>query len=109
MRYQNPSISDAWKRLKKQNITHLYVLPLFPQYASATTGSVHDEVMRILRKEQSIPGVTFINSYCDYEPMIQIFADNARKFDIPSYDHILFSYHGLPQRQLKRPTNVITA
>ena len=78
MRYQNPSISDAWKRLKKQNITHLYVLPLFPQYASATTGSVHDEVMRILRKEQSIPGVTFINSYCDYEPMIQI----AKELDL---------------------------
>jgi len=62
MRYQNPSISAAWKRLKKQQISHLYVLPLFPQYASATTGSVHDEVMRILRKEQTIPGVTFINS-----------------------------------------------
>ena len=58
--------------------------------------------MRILRKEQAIPGVTFINSYCDYKPMIQIFADNARKFDLPSYDHILFSYHGLPQRQLKK-------
>lgn len=102
MRYQNPSISAAWKRLKKQQISHLYVLPLFPQYASATTGSVHDEVMRILRKEQTIPGVTFINSYCDFKPMIQIFADNARKFDLPGYDHILFSYHGLPQRQLKK-------
>jgi ferrochelatase len=102
MRYQNPSIADAWKRLKKQNITHLYVLPLFPQYASATTGSVHDEVMSILRKEQTIPDITLINSYCDFKPMIQIFADNARKFDLSSYDHFLFSYHGLPQRQLKK-------
>jgi ferrochelatase len=58
--------------------------------------------MRILRKEQTIPAVTFINSYCDFMPMIRIFADNARKFDISSYDHILFSYHGLPQRQLKK-------
>jgi ferrochelatase len=39
--------------------------------------------------------------------MIKIFADNARQFDLDSYDHIIFSYHGLPQRQLRKgdPTN----
>jgi ferrochelatase len=75
---------------------------MFPQYASATTGSVHAEVMRVLSKKECIPQVRMINSYFDYEPMIGIYADNARQFDLDSYDHILFSYHGLPQRQLRK-------
>jgi ferrochelatase len=102
MRYQNPSIELAIRRLLAQSVSEITVFPLFPQYASATTGSVHDEVMRILRAQESIPNLRLINSYHDYEPMIDIFADNARQFDLDSYDHIIFSYHGLPQRQLKR-------
>ncbi|WP_353483384.1 ferrochelatase [Haliscomenobacter sp.] len=100
MRYQNPSVESALKRLIDQQVSEITVFPMFPQYASASTGSVHDEVMRLLRKEQVIPNVRFINSYYDHDPMIEIFADNARKFDIDSYDHILFSFHGLPQRQM---------
>ena len=100
MRYQNPSIESALKQLIDQQVSEITVFPMFPQYASASTGSVHDEVMRLLRKEQVIPNVRFINSYYDHDPMIEIFADNARKFDIDSYDHILFSFHGLPQRQM---------
>jgi len=102
MRYQDPSVEDALQRLIRQEVAEIIVLPLFPQYASATTGSVHDEVMRLLRKEETIPNVRFINSYYDYEPMIEIFAENAREFDLDDYDHILFSYHGLPSRQLRK-------
>lgn len=102
MRYQNPSMPAALERLRQAGVSEILVFPMFPQYASATTGSVHDEVMRLLRKQDTIPNVRMINSYYDYSPMIQLFADNARKFDLDSYDHILFSYHGLPQRQLKR-------
>lgn len=102
MRYQNPSIPFALKRLMDQEIRELIVFPMFPQYASATTGSVHDEVMRNLRNQQIIPKVKMINSYYDNEKMINIYADNARKFELDSYDHIIFSYHGLPQRQLRK-------
>ncbi|MEL7118164.1 MAG: ferrochelatase [Bacteroidota bacterium] len=102
MRYQNPSIEYAIDRLMKEQVSEIVVVPMFPQYASATTGSVHDEVMRIMRKKESIPDIKMVNSYYDYEPMIEIFADNARKFDLDSYDHIIFSYHGLPQRQLRK-------
>lgn len=100
MRYQNPPIESAIDRLLKKQVSEIIVLALFPQYASATTGSVHEEVMRILRKYQTIPNVKMINSFYDNKAMIQIFADNAQKFDLDSYDHFIFSYHGLPQRQL---------
>lgn len=102
MRYQNPSIESALNKLMQKQVSEITVFPMFPQYASATTGSVHDEVMRLLRKRDTIPTVKFINSYYDYEPMIDIFVENARQFDLDSYDHILFSYHGLPQRQLRK-------
>ncbi len=102
MRYQNPSIKSGLDYLMEHQVSDITVFPMFPQYASATTGSVHDEVMRLLRKEQTIPQVNFINSYYDYEPIIDIFVDNAKEFDLDSYDHIIFSYHGLPQRQLRR-------
>lgn len=102
MRYQNPSIESAIEKLYQQKVAEIIVFPLFPQYASATTGSVHEEVKRILSKKQVIPTVNYINSYYDHEPMIDIFVKNAQEFPIEDYDHILFSYHGLPQRQLEK-------
>ena len=105
MRYQNPSITSQLRNLLKNQVARIIVFPMFPQYASATTGSIHDEVMRLLRKEETIPTVNFINSYYDYDQIIEIFADNAKQFDLDSYDHIIFSYHGLPQRQLRKADN----
>mgnify|MGYP005666330269 CR=1 FL=1 len=105
MRYQKPSIESALNRLLDRQVKEIVVIPLFPQYASATVGSVHDEVMRILRKKETIPNLKLVNSYYDYQPMIDIFADNARDLNPNEYDHILFSYHGLPQRQLKKADN----
>jgi ferrochelatase len=62
MRYQKPSIEEALNKLMKAAVSEIIVLPLFPQYASATTGSVHEEVMRLLTKQQVIPKINFINS-----------------------------------------------
>ncbi len=102
MRYQQPSIRSAIRKLLDAGVSEIIVFPLFPQYASATTGSVHQEVMEILAKEQEIPDLKMVNSYYDHPAMIKVFADNARQFDLDSYDYIFFSYHGLPQRQLKK-------
>ncbi|MBK8044979.1 MAG: ferrochelatase [Haliscomenobacter sp.] len=102
MRYQNPSVESAVDRLMQRQVQRIVVLPLFPQYASATTGSVHEEVMRILKQKQVIPELVLVNSYYDYDPMIRLFAANARQFQLDSYDHVIFSYHGLPQRQLRK-------
>lgn len=102
MRYQSPSIESALQKLFDAQVSEIIVVPLFPQYAGASTGSAHEEVLRIVRKRESIPNLKMINSFYDEPGMIKVFADNARKFDIDQYDHILFSYHGLPQRQLRK-------
>ncbi len=102
MRYQSPSIESALDKLLAKQVSEILVFPLFPQYASATTGSIHEEVMRLLQKKQAIPQIKLVNSFHDFQPMIEVFADNGRQHDPSQYDHILFSYHGLPQRQLKK-------
>ena len=102
MRYQNPSIESGIEKLLSKKVAEIIVVPLFPQYASATTGSIHEEVMRVLAKKETIPVLKMVNSYYDNQEMIDVFVKNAEKYDIKEYDHILFSYHGLPQRQLKK-------
>jgi len=100
MRYQNPSIEAALEKVLANSPKSLTILPLFPQYTSACNGSVYEEVNRILAKKLAIPKVNFISSFHDYEPMIDVFVKRAKQYDIESYDHILFSYHGLPVRQM---------
>lgn len=100
MRYQSPSIEDALNRLREQHVHSIQVIPLFPQYASASTGSVHQKVMEIVSKWLIIPQMSFINSFHDHPKVIKTFADNGRKHNVESFDHILFSFHGLPERQM---------
>ncbi|SCA63884.1 Ferrochelatase [Chlamydiales bacterium SCGC AG-110-P3] len=102
MRYQNPSIEVALERLAAADISNLIVVPLFPQYASATTGSAHQKVMELIKEWLVIPDVSFINSYPTYGPMIDAFCKRGRQYDVDRYDHILFSFHGLPESQLRK-------
>ena len=102
MRYQNPSIESAMKKLREANVTDIIVFPLFPQYASATTGSVFEEVMTILRKREQLPNIRFISSYYDHPDIIDIYSRNARQYNLEDYDHFIFSFHGVPERYLKK-------
>lgn len=103
MRYQSPSISKALGEFEKSRIKKLIVIPLFPQYASATNGSVHDEVMRQLRKWELLPELQFIDSFPTHPKVIETFAQNGKKhLEKEEYGHVIFSYHGLPERQLKK-------
>ncbi|MES3017076.1 MAG: ferrochelatase [Bacteroidota bacterium] len=102
MRYQSPSIETALENLKNAQVETIRVIPLFPHYASASSGSVLQKVMELVSKWQTIPNISFVNSFHDNELMIKVFADNAKKYQPETYDHVLFSFHGLPQRQLKK-------
>jgi ferrochelatase len=103
MRYQNPSIRHALDQLKRYPLKSLIVLPLFPQYASATTGSVHQRVMEILSGWNIIPQVRFIDTFFDHPLFIKAFVERARKtLKGKQYDYMLFSYHGLPERQIHK-------
>lgn len=100
MRYQTPSIESALANLKAGLVDSIKVIPMFPQYASASTGSVMQLVMELVSKWQTIPPISFVNSFHDNKQMIEVFAENARKYNVKRFDHVLFSFHGLPERQL---------
>lgn len=102
MRYQNPSIKTALDKLRAAQVSSIQVIPLFPQYASASTGSVYQKVMELVSTWQTIPNISFVNSFYDNDLMIEAFAQNGAKYNPASYDHVLFSFHGLPERQLKK-------
>lgn len=102
MRYQNPSIQSAIDQFQSLGLNRLIVMPLFPQYASATTGSVHERVMHALSRWEVLPELRFINQYAEHPGLIKAFCKAAKMFDLGLYDHILFSFHGLPVRQVKK-------
>jgi ferrochelatase len=102
MRYQNPSMYDVMEEMRKKNYEHIIILPLFPQYASATTGSAVDLAMKIMRQWWVIPEVTFVNQFYDSEGYIDSIVQQAKQFDLNEYGHVMFSYHGLPDRHVDK-------
>lgn len=107
MRYQNPSLEEGLKKLNVASLDHLIIIPLFPQYASATTGSVHQKIMELLKPIDVMPKLTFLNHFADHPALIRAFQAVAKPYNTDDYDHILFSFHGLPERQLTKvdPSN----
>lgn len=100
MRYGEPSIATALQKLRQGNMRRLLVLPLYPQYASATTGSVFDAVTAELSTWRWTPELRMIGDYHDYAPYLDALAQHIReawtKREFPT--KLLFSFHGLPQR-----------
>lgn len=102
MRYQNPSIQAGLERMKQEKVSEIIVFPLFPQYSSACVGSVHDEVMRLVRKDWNIPVIKFVGAYYDHPTVIDAFEARGRQYNVEEYDHVIFSYHGIPERQIRK-------
>ncbi len=102
MRYQNPSMYDVLETMRKQQYDRIVLLPLFPQYASATTGSALELAFKIIQKWWVIPEVHVVRDFWNNEGYIESIVEQASQFDLSEYDHVLFSYHGLPERQVEK-------
>ncbi|KTD32647.1 ferrochelatase [Legionella moravica] len=99
MRYGSPSILNALNQLKEcESIT---ILPLYPQYSSAATGSSIEEVMRLLAKQEVIPSITIIRDFFQHPSYINAQA-KVISHHIDEDDFLLFSYHGIPERQVQK-------
>ena len=102
MRYGNPSLEKTLKQIENQNFKKIIVLPLFPQYASATTGSVSEYIMEKISHWNEIPELQLINHFHDHPAFINAFADQAARYEVAQWDHVIFSFHGLPLRQISK-------
>ena len=80
MRYGNPSIDSALKDLQSRQVRRLLVLPLYPQYCAATTGSTFDEVTSILQKWRWIPELRIINQYFEEEEYLNALVSSIENF-----------------------------
>lgn len=99
MRYGNPSIASAIDHLSMCD--KIIVLPLFPQYSSAATGSALEQVLKIYAKKINIPQLQIIQNFYHQDFFINPYAELIKKNMIQfSPEFTLFSYHGLPQRQV---------
>lgn len=102
MRYQNPSMDSVLEKMRLANYDQLIIIPLFPQFASASSGSAIEKAMNIIRKWWVIPEVKIVSQFWEHENYINSVVDRAKQFQLNDYDHILFSYHGLPERQVDK-------
>jgi ferrochelatase len=102
MRYQSPSVESALEKLRKANLKKIIVLPMYPHYASSSTGTCIERVMEITSKWWVIPEMVFVNQFYDMPGYVDSFVARANQFDLSTFDHILFSYHGLPVRQVDK-------
>jgi ferrochelatase len=102
MRYQQPSIKNVLNRLREQQTSKIHVLPLYPQYASSSTGSTIEEVLTQIKKWEVIPSLNIVSKFHGHSKFVDALLVEAKKHNINEYDHVLFSYHGLPERQIKK-------
>ncbi len=103
MRYQEPSIPKILKEMEKMSYQKILIFPLFPQYASSTTGSAVQETLQHLAKWYVIPEFQVISQYFDNQHFINVWVNIGKKYtENQNFDYVLFSYHGLPVRQLNK-------
>lgn len=101
MRYGNPTMASALAKLKAAGCDRLLAVPMYPQYASATTGSSVQHLFDCLRNEREIPAVRVMPPYFDAPEYIDALAAavNDATADFPP-DHVLISFHGVPKRYI---------
>lgn len=99
MRYGNPSYKKAIAEIKKEGFERLIVLPLYPQHALSTTETSFVAVKKELKKQKLTIEVDEIGQFYKHPDFSIAFAQQALKYKPEQFDHILFSFHGLPNRQ----------
>lgn len=102
MRYGKPSIASVLDGLKADNVTRILVLPLYPQYAAATTASVNDAVMAWMQTQRRQPELRFVNHYHDDAGYIDALAQRVRAhWQMHGRgERLVLSFHGVPERSL---------
>lgn len=102
MRYGNPSIKDKIYELQNHGADKILILPLYPQYSGATTGSTFDEISKVLSKARWVPNLRFISSYHDDENYINACVKRINNSWLKNSkpERLILSYHGVPKKYL---------
>ena len=102
MRYQNPSIESAVKKLAGRGVDDVLLIPLFPHYAMSSFETAVVRVQEVAAKIAPGMKITVQPPYYDATDFIAALVASASDFLKKDYDHLLFSYHGIPERHLRK-------
>ena len=108
MRYGHPSLEMAMEAFRREKVDEILLVPLFPQNAEATTGSIVARVREILSRRKGSPDLKVLPPFYHRNEFLDPLADSLKsglarlKEEGFEPDGILFSYHGLPERQIKK-------
>lgn len=102
MRYGKPALESVIRDLVQDEIKEITVIPLYPQYAESTTGTIIAEFNRMAAKYKISAKARIIDPFFDKPGFINAFADKIKTSLQEEYDHIIFSFHGLPVKQTER-------
>ena len=103
MRYGQPSIASVIDKMLSAGVRKLIVLPLYPQYSAATTGSTFDAIADEFKQRRWLPDFRFISHYHDHRGFIHAITNRIKAHwaEHGRTDKLLFSYHGMPQKYLE--------
>jgi ferrochelatase len=102
MRYQNPSIEGAVRNLAAKGVTQLLVIPLFPHYAMSSYESAAERVKKVAKKLAPQMRIAVQPPYFDSPGYISALVASAKSDLDSGFDHLLFSFHGIPERHLRK-------
>jgi ferrochelatase len=102
MRYQNPSVESAVQKLRDGGVDRLFLIPLFPHYAMSSYESAVERVKTVAAKIAPKMRVEIQPPYFDSPDYISALVAAAKNHLEGGYDHLLFSFHGIPERHLKK-------
>lgn len=102
MRYGNPSMAAAYDSLLKRNpdLEELVLIPLYPHYAMSSYETAVEYAKEIHRRKKYQFQITFIKPFYEEPEYIHTLSESIKPFLQQEYDHILFSYHGVPERHI---------
>lgn len=102
MRYQNPTIQSALANLTQQGVTHCHLIPLFPHFAMSSFETAVERVRELATKFHPSLQLTVQEPYYNRTDYIAALAATAKPYLDQDYDHLLFSFHGIPERHLRK-------
>jgi protoporphyrin/coproporphyrin ferrochelatase len=102
MRYGKPALKDVVQQIQESKFDEVVIVPMFPQYASSTTGTATDEILKQISRWNVIPSIRFMGQFYDHPAYLDAFVKQVSKYNLDDYDHFIFSYHGLPDRHVNK-------
>lgn len=102
MRYGEPSIERVFMGLAQRGISNVILAPLYPQFAESTVKTVVEEAKRVISKHDLSFDLDILPPFYDQPEYIEALASSARPYLNEGYDHLLLSFHGLPERHIQK-------